>query len=69
MKCYSLEIIMSKDITETFNKFCGQVYFGRNILLMESKMHTMKFLAEVQNVRMHTVVQCYDNASQFTFLN
>jgi len=66
---HTLEFINKKDITETFNKFCEQVYFGRDILLMESKMHTMKFLAEVSNVRMHTVVQCYDNASQFTFLN
>lgn len=69
MKNFSLEVILSKDITETFNKFCSQVYFGRNILLMESKMHTTKFLAEVSNVRMHTVVQSYGTASQFIFLN
>lgn len=69
MKNFTLDFLDKKDITETFNKFCCQVYFGRNILLMETKMHTMKFLGEVSNVRMHTVVQCYDKASQFIFLN
>lgn len=69
MKNYSIDVLSQSDITESFRMFCLHVWYSREIRLKDTSYNTHKLLIEVNNVRMHTVVQTRHVGAPILFLN